>query len=139
MIQLIYSSHATTPFTAESLRTLLVGARAHNTSVEVSGMLLHVDGAFLQVLEGEPGAVEALYERIAQDRRHARVTKLRVRDVEERNFPDWSMGFFDATQRAAALLGYRKTSGFADLLGDTAMLTKVVADFRDGRWRSLAA
>ena len=138
MIQLIYSSAATHPFAPEALRTLLVRAREHNTTADVSGMLLHVDGAFLQVLEGIPEVVRALFTRITADPRHTRVLLLLSQDIQARNFPDWSMGFFDASGRGAMLPGYRRSTGFADLMGDTAKITRVVADFRDGRWRSLA-
>jgi len=138
VIQLIYSSVATAPFSPDALRALLVRARARNTTAEVSGMLLHVDGAFLQVLEGDAPVLDALFHRIGADPRHKRVLLLLSQDLPERNFSDWSMGFFDASGRGAALPGYRQSAGFADLVGDTAKIRRVVADFRDGRWRSLA-
>ena len=139
MIQLVYTSTAAVPFGAATLRELLAAARMHNMGVGISGLLLHVDGSFLQVLEGEPTIVRALVARIEADRRHKRFLTLAVRDITERNFPDWSMGFFDASGRASSEIGYRKTTGFADLMGDTATILRVVADFRDGRWRALAA
>jgi hypothetical protein len=138
MIQLVYSSVAATPFSAEALRALLVRARAFNTTAEVSGMLLHIDGTFLQILEGSAAVLDTLFSRISADGRHKRVLLLMSQDMPERNFPDWSMGFFDASGRGAALPGYRRNTGFADLLGDTKKIMRVVADFRDGRWRSLA-
>ena len=138
VIQLIYNSVAAEPFSPEALRTLLVRARTSNTTAAVTGMLLHVDGVFLQVLEGEPQVVTPLYTRICGDPRHTRVLLLLSHDVEARNFPDWSMGFFDASGRGAALPGYRSSTGFADLVGDTAKIVRVIAHFRDGRWRFLA-
>jgi len=137
MLQLIYSSAASKPFSVDALRTLLVRARASNTTAEVSGMLLHVDGAFLQVLEGDATVVNALFARISRDPRHAKVLLLHRIETATRNFGDWSMGFFDASGRGAALPGYRQTTGFADLLGDRAAIERVVTEFRDGRWRSL--
>jgi hypothetical protein len=139
VIQLVYASAATSAFTPEALRELLHRARATNTSLDVSGMLLHLDGSFLQVLEGEPAVVNELYAKIARDRRHARVITLVTRSIAERNFPDWSMGFFDGSGRASSLAGYRAGTGFADLVGDSAAVLRIVRDFRDGRWRSLAA
>lgn len=139
MFQLVYASAASLPFTVEMLRDLLSVARTTNTGLGVSGMLLHVDGAFLQVLEGEHDVVEKLYAHILRDRRHRGCLRLVARDISERNFPDWSMGFFDGSGRASSVAGYRAASGFADLFGDTAAVLKIVQDFRDGRWRSLAA
>lgn len=138
MIQLLYCSAASSPFSPEALRALLVGARSHNTAAAVSGMLLHVDGWFFQVLEGELEPVTALFTRIGGDPRHHRVQLLSKLDITVRNFADWSMGFFDASGKGAALPGYRRTTGFADLLGDTALIERLVTEFRGGRWRSLA-
>jgi len=139
MLQLIYTSRATTSFGPDALRTLLAGARERNQAAGISGMLLHVDNWFLQVLEGDDEVVRALFARITADRRHGGVLALVVREVPERNFPDWSMGFFDGSGRASSLPGYRSTTGFADLTGDKTTLLRVIGDFRDGRWRSIAA
>ena len=49
------------------------------------------------------------------------------------------MGFFDASGRASKVAGYRAGTGFADLVGEVGAVLKIVQDFRDGRWRSLAA
>ena len=68
MLQLVYASAANVPFTAEALRELLARARTTNTGLDVSGVLLHVDGSFLQVLEGEHEVVEKLLERVGRDR-----------------------------------------------------------------------
>jgi hypothetical protein len=48
------------------------------------------------------------------------------------------MGFVDASHRAASLEGYRATNGFADLVGDTKAVSKIIEDFRGGRWRAAA-
>jgi hypothetical protein len=138
VIQLVYASLAVKPLSADDLRGLLVHARPRNAAAAITGMLLHVDGAFLQVLEGEPEPVDRLFISIAADYRHHRILLLMMRDIGERNFPDWSMGFFDASGRGAALPGYRRAAGFADLVGDPARIVGVVSDFRDGRWRSIA-
>lgn len=138
MFQLVYTSTATVPFTTEALRALLGRSRENNTALGVTGILAHIDGSFLQTLEGERQIVEQLYARISKDRRHSQVVTLLRREISERNFADWSMGFVDGTGRASALAGYRADSGFADLLGDTASIIKILHDFRHGRWRSLA-
>lgn len=138
VIQLVYSSLATAPFSSDALHALLIGARAHNAAAGVSGMLLHIDGAFLQVLEGTNDTVHKLFIDIAADYRHNRILLLLMREISDRNFPDWSLGFFDASGGGASLPGYRRTTGFADLVGDPSTTVRVVSDFRTGRWRSLA-
>ncbi len=139
MIQLVYASQARVRFTGEALRELLVTARARNTPQGITGCLLHIDGAFLQVLEGDPGAVTALFERIARDPRHVHVLTLVTREIEAAQFPDWSMGFVDASGRASSIAGYRPQVGFRDLMGDSKGILQIIASFREGRWRVSAA
>jgi len=138
VIQLVYCSQALAPFDAEALRAILVKARATNTPLGVTGCLLHIDGSFLQMLEGEATAVNGLFARISGDKRHRKVVSLVVCEIEAPQFPDWSMGFVDATGRAASLPGYRAQHGFLDLAGDATRLRQIIDGFHNGRWRSAA-
>ena len=56
-------------------------------------MLLYANGVLFQVLEGEKNAVLTLYAHIVKDVRHNQVRKLAVRDMDQRDFPEWTMGF----------------------------------------------
>ena len=93
MHHLIYSSTATHPFSDQELQDLLRYARDNNGQQGLTGILLYHDGHFMQLLEGEPAAVHALYQRITQDTRHTGVIKLADKAVESRSFADWSMAF----------------------------------------------
>ena len=139
MIQLLNASTAVTPFAPDALRALVVRARAYNARIGVTGMLLHIDGSFLQVLEGKSAVVHALSAKIRTDRRHASVMTLLVRDLETRCFSDSTMACFDGSGRGEVPPGYRPGAGFADLQGDATALLQIVESFRDGRWRALAA
>jgi hypothetical protein len=132
--QLVYVSLAVAPFTQVDLTKLLLGARTRNTSVGVSGVLLHQAGSFLQVLEGEPAAVETIYTRVCKDPRHRSVLMLLRQAVVDRNFTDWSMGFIDVSGKASRLPGFRAGMTFSDLAGDPSTLMKMVTEYRSGRW-----
>jgi hypothetical protein len=54
----------------------------------------------LQVLEGEEGAVRSLYAKISRDPRHKGYILLQS-TLQERQFPDWSMGFRDLESEEA--------------------------------------
>jgi hypothetical protein len=138
VIQLMYVSHATKPFSVAALATLLAQARAANGLVEVTGMLLHQDGAFLQVLEGQASAVELVFAKIERDPRHDRLVLLARLESDARNFADWSMGFADVTGNASNMIGFRRVGELSDLSGDTNAIRRVVTSFRDGRWRQAA-
>jgi len=61
----------------------------------------------MQVLEGEKEAVSKLVETIGHDPRHKGVLVMLRGTSEDRLFPDWTMGFRDLTDQAAAKpLGY---------------------------------
>ena len=139
MIQLMYVSAASVVFNDEMLRKLLDGARTANTAIGVSGMLLHQNGSFLQVLEGESAVVDALFTKIRRDRRHKAVVMLARSEITGRNFTDWSMGFADVRGSATALVGYRHIGELSGLLGDISAIERVVQSFRDGRWQRQAA
>lgn len=93
LISLVYTSIATKPLTDEELKDILAVSRKNNQAVNVTGMLLHKDGHFIQALEGEAEEVNRLYAKIARDPRHNSVYKMYSRAVSERSFGDWSMGF----------------------------------------------
>ncbi|MBC7792675.1 MAG: BLUF domain-containing protein [Clostridia bacterium] len=114
----VYTSIAVQRFSAAALDALLVGARANNARIGISGILLYKEGSFMQLLEGEESAVEMLSDRIASDVRHTRVAWVYKQYLETRLFPDWSMGFRDLEQNFPI-------RGFSDFL-TTRLKPKVV-------------
>lgn len=93
MHRLMYVSAAARGFDVAELEDILAASRRNNAADGISGMLLHLDGGFLQILEGEEAAVRRAYVRIAKDPRHDDPRILVDAACEERLFPDWSMGF----------------------------------------------
>lgn len=97
IFQKVYTSTATTPFSSDELAALLTKARAKNSAVNLSGLLLYKDRKFIQLLEGPESQVRATYSRIEQDPRHRNCVLLLKHFVPERLFSDWSMGFRELT------------------------------------------
>ncbi len=56
-------------------------------------MLLFRNGYFLQLLEGPDQAVAPKKATIKHDDRHTKVTVLTEELIEERQFPEWTMGY----------------------------------------------
>jgi hypothetical protein len=77
----------------QELAEILRVARRHNPVNGITGVLLYRDGNFIQVLEGEPAAVEATFARIERDRRHRQVLVISREAQTERVFEHWAMGF----------------------------------------------
>ena len=138
--ELIYLSAAREPFSDAALKALLAHARARNAPRGLTGLLLHENGSFLQVLEGAKPDVDALYERLCVDPRHHRIIKVFEGAIEARRFGDWSMGFASIAPRAAKDLdGY---NDFFFRYRDKAesppvdIAQRVLGAFREGRWHA---
>lgn len=137
LTQLVYVSAATVPFSQADLDTLLDKARTHNSSKSISGMLLFHEGTFLQVLEGAPEEVDRIYKKIALDTRHDNVLLLASREIDERNFGDWSMAFVrDKTllNGMPGFVDFFQGRDFLDLHGDSKRVSQILDGFRRGRW-----
>jgi len=130
MIHLIYVSSASQEMSEENLLFLLEQSRSRNKRQNVTGMLLYAKGNFFQVLEGEKSDVEEIYEAIENDGRNKGNIVIEKKDISERTFPDWSMGFKHLTSHnKATIKGYSefldrqmKPEKFADKINDVTAL-----------------
>ncbi len=93
MYYLIYVSHATQTPDTEALKELASTCYHNNIKRDITGMLVYLEGKFLQVLEGPKEEVLSLFSTISQDPRHERVSVLIEGEISQRNFSKWSMGF----------------------------------------------
>jgi hypothetical protein len=91
MHRLSYHSHALAASPA-TLDGIYAEATAFNASAGITGALLFLDGRWAQILEGDQAEITGLYDRIARDARHDRVTFDYLIKTEDRLFPGWSMG-----------------------------------------------
>jgi len=82
----------------KAIASLLAVSARNNLRDRITGLFVHNDGAFVQVLEGDRALVEACYRRIAADDRHRNLEILIAEPAEQRLFPRWSMGFVDAME-----------------------------------------
>ncbi len=93
MRQLLYVSNTAHEIALGELDNVLTASRRNNSMLGITGLLLFIDGGFLQMLEGDERPVRELYTRIADDSRHANLRLMLDREIPSRAFPDWSMGF----------------------------------------------
>ncbi len=112
MLSLTYSSVATDALddaTSHSCSRRADGQRRERHH----GVLLFRNGYFLQLLEGPDQAVRRKMDTIKHDPRHTKVTVLLEEVIEERQFPEWTMGYPAADTDVEQAPGYRTT--FDDL------------------------
>lgn len=111
LYSIVYVSSSVRMFAEDDLKLLLTKARAKNTSLGISGMLLYKDGNFIQALEGPRHHVLEVETTITADPRHRDVMVLLRGPAAARSFADWSMGF-----RNISYLSPDEAPGFSTLL-----------------------
>ena len=126
----IYASAAARPFTTPELTALLQQARENNERVGATGMLLHAEGSFFQVLEGPEDVLRTLYRRISVDKRHTQITKIIWEPIAERSFEAWTMGFHQVSRVDLAGI-----AGVNDFFGSATC----IADIDEGRAQKVLA
>jgi len=94
LVELSYLSEAISDMSFLGLMRLLESARAFNQKNGITGILLYDNQQFGQIIEGERASIMKVWKRIQEDKRHHRVELLEIREITERNFPDWLLRFY---------------------------------------------
>jgi acylphosphatase len=115
--QIIYISTAQPALTEDVLLELLSESQKRNAAREITGLLLLSDGNIIQIIEGPEDAAKALYQKISKDKRHRGVTLMKSRDIENRDFPNYKMGF----KRARSKDFKEKLPNFSKIVEDGSM------------------
>lgn len=93
MLQLVYVSTASPGVGEPEVASILARSRANNARHLLTGLLYFDGHRFMQVLEGQPEAVENAYRRIAADPRHRALVVISRRTVAAREFGNWAMAY----------------------------------------------
>jgi hypothetical protein len=102
--RIIYTSKAKKKFSKRNLLDLLHEARAYNTLDNITGILMHREGCFLQVIEGESNVINNLVTRLKRDARHNEFKIIFDSSVNNRFFSNWAMGCADFDQPELSLI-----------------------------------
>nr|WP_314862267.1 BLUF domain-containing protein [uncultured Undibacterium sp.] len=92
MIRLLYCSEAKQSNAQEDWDKILITARKNNKALDITGVLVHGGGLFLQLLEGPENNVLRLYTKILDDKRHTDCRIIHISPTKERLFNNWTMG-----------------------------------------------
>ena len=95
LTRLLYVSTAVGPVTTAVTGTILRSAQTHNPVSGITGVLCQGRGVYLQVLEGERNQVDALFARIALDKRHGNLKLRQQEDIKTRRYGKWAMAHVD--------------------------------------------
>lgn len=113
LVRLIYTSTVADNLNAESVEAILATAKINNAKQNVTGILYFSNRYFLQCLEGERDTVNHLYNTIINDVRHLNIVILEYREIDQRDFYDWTMGYIPHSNATKPLtLKYFATNNF---------------------------
>ena len=103
LVRLIYTSKISQGFGDSDIASILEAARANNRKKSITGLLCFSRKIFLQCLEGSRATVNSTYQCILKDNRHENPLLLDYRDISERGFADWSMGYIPESSLTTSL------------------------------------
>jgi hypothetical protein len=120
--RIIYTSLATEHFNRRGLLDLLHESRGFNSLDNISGVLMHKEGRFVQVIEGYPDELDDLFERLLRDPRHKDVRVILDTTVDSRLFSNWAMGCADFDEPELSMIPGIRTD-----LNDPQVIEELVA------------
>ena len=95
LYRLIYTSQRKQECDDQEIRNILLSAERNNAHADVIGLLIYSKDRFVQYLEGDPDKINALFDKIKGDSRHAGAMVRDFSEIDERLFPSWQMGHVD--------------------------------------------
>ncbi len=101
MRSIVFHGTATRRMSEEELASLWRERAEIESHVEITGMLLHKAGEFLQVIEGPNAVIRDMYARILADPRNKEVRTISDRFIVEREFEGQPMGFLNLDELPA--------------------------------------
>ena len=96
--QVVYISQATRDFTEADLDELVKVSDNNNRKHGITGAMLYLENAFIQVIEGEDSDIAQLLKNLYADTRHRDIRIVSDSVVPARNFQNWSMGIIRPPQ-----------------------------------------
>ena len=92
---IVLFSNAAAPMSAEELAELGRECAETESHVGITGMLLHKNSSFLQVIEGSKAVICDMYARISADPRHTGICQISDRTIPRREFHGQAVSFKD--------------------------------------------
>ena len=113
---LCYISKQKDSLSSSNLEDLFQFVVETNTTLNISGVLLHNNNFFLQVLEGDKDSIQDLFAKIRRDQRHHELLLILNQKVENRIFNNYEATFsvLKSREDIERLNNYLSTASFKD-------------------------
>jgi hypothetical protein len=100
---IIYTSTASHALSQNELDHLLSTARERNLRESITGVLLYVDGRFMQYLEGPSEGLKVVLEHIQASTLHRDLNMHQMHAIQTREYSAWSMAYVTSSEAAVGL------------------------------------
>jgi hypothetical protein len=107
--RLIYSSISSKEVGFDTVGEILTQAVSKNKENEITGMLVYDGHHFLQCIEGDDLAIDALWQKLNIDPRHHSLHINGEEQDEKRLFSSWNMGYMNNSHEIQGMI--RKVTG----------------------------
>jgi hypothetical protein len=77
----------------KDIENMLFQIREKNKRLAITGVLLLIQGKFVQYIEGHAPEIDNVYKSIEHDPRHNELILLDSGEIKSRQFKDWSMAY----------------------------------------------
>ncbi|WP_111682114.1 BLUF domain-containing protein [Winogradskyella tangerina] len=101
MKAICYISNFAKGLNHSAISELIEFVNLNNTRHKITGLLILKNKHFFQILEGESQKIDALYEKIKEDKRHKGIIKLLDTNIEGQIFDNYNGGKFETFQKYA--------------------------------------
>jgi len=136
IFQTIYVSAASDQLKQTDLPGILANARDRNAKLGISGLLIFHENTFVQVLEGPKTEVELLLKKIAVDPRHQNMKILLQKEIQEKEFEKWAMGYVNSSASAVKPIGHIDLfTELSSLVHEDTTAQKALMRFMDGSYK----
>ncbi|WP_234953128.1 BLUF domain-containing protein [Psychroflexus halocasei] len=92
-------SFQTQMMTQKDVEDFLLYIREKNSRLGITGILLLIQGKFIQYIEGPSTKIDKLYKTIEKDKRHKDMMLLDTGSINEQQFKDWSMAYHEVSEK----------------------------------------
>lgn len=83
----------------KSIEEFLFQVREKNKHLAITGILLLIQGKFVQYIEGPANEIDKVYGSISKDKRHTEMILLDSGDLKKRQFEGWSMAYKEVSDK----------------------------------------
>ncbi|MFD0933394.1 BLUF domain-containing protein [Psychroflexus salinarum] len=94
-----YMSSQSRIMSKKSIEDFLFEVRDKNKQLAITGILLLIQGKFVQYIEGPAEEIDKVYKSISKDKRHTEMILLDSGNLDDRQFKNWSMAYKEVNDK----------------------------------------